>query len=238
MRARPGDAVVLFDGSGAEFPARVVETGAKLVRLEVIERRSVVRELPAALILAVALPKGERSGWLVEKSVELGVTRLVPIATRRGVVRPGAGRLEHLRRMVVAASKQCGRNRLMEIAPCIAWEEFAAVSHDAASGNEAIGHGWIRWLGDPDAQQPAWGALPSVAVGQESAHQGFAIAIGPEGGFDSDEMEPAVRAGWQPVNVGPRTLRVETAAVALCALAAAWMQGFVGALSGRKGVGR
>src|SRR5262245_66236003 len=78
MRASAGDEVVLFDGSGAEFVCRVLKAGKEQVELQVIERREVSRELPVHVALAVALPKGERQKWLVEKATELGVARIVP----------------------------------------------------------------------------------------------------------------------------------------------------------------
>ncbi|HEX5102258.1 MAG TPA: RsmE family RNA methyltransferase, partial [Pirellulaceae bacterium] len=103
MRARPGDEVTLFDGSGAEFAARIVHIGKREARLEIIERREVSRELPLELTLAVALPKGERQKWLVEKLTELGVTRLVPLVTERGVAQPTIGAVDRLRRSVIEA---------------------------------------------------------------------------------------------------------------------------------------
>src|SRR5436190_713470 len=116
MRVQIGDEVVLFDGSGVEFTARVTATRKQAVELAIFERREISRELPFSLTLAVALPKGERQKWLVEKATELGVTRIVPLVTERGVAQPVESALERLRRSVIEASKQCGRNRLMEIA--------------------------------------------------------------------------------------------------------------------------
>src|SRR5262245_60455622 len=116
MRAQVGDEVVLFDGSGAEFGARITGLKKNTVELVVLERREISRELPIPLTLAVALPKGDRQKWLVEKATELGVTRLVPLITERGVAQLVESALERLRRAVIEASKQCGRNKLMEIA--------------------------------------------------------------------------------------------------------------------------
>ncbi len=115
MRAAPGLNVVLFDGSGAEFPAVVQRVGRSDVELAVLSRELVDRELPFDLTLATALPKGDRQKWLVEKAVELGVTRLVPLRTQRAVAQPVEQALARLRRAVIEASKQCGRNRLMPI---------------------------------------------------------------------------------------------------------------------------
>ncbi|MEX2176776.1 MAG: RsmE family RNA methyltransferase [Pirellulaceae bacterium] len=199
MRAQPGDEARLFDGSGAEFACRVTAVHKQRVELEVIERLELSRELPFALTLAVALPKGERQKWLVEKATELGVTLLIPLLTERGVAQPTAGALDRLRRSVVEASKQCGRNRLLEIAePRQASEFFLAASP-----------GEVRLLADP-----AGTPLPPGGAGSN-----VTIAIGPEGGFTDSEVAAARSAGWQSAALGPRILRVETAAIALAAWA-------------------
>ena len=132
MRAARGDDVVLFDGSGAEFDARITHTGRSDVQLEVVARRDVDRENRIALTLGVALPKGDRQKWLVEKATELGVARLVPLATRRSVAQPERSALDKLRRAVIEASKQCGRNRLMAIEPAASLEAFAAAAEEPA----------------------------------------------------------------------------------------------------------
>lgn len=212
MRCKAGASVALFDGSGAEFPARVLEVRSKEVLLEVAAKEEFDRELPGTLVLATALPKSERSRWLVEKAVELGVTRLVPLVTRRSVVVAGRGRLERLRRTVVEASKQCGRNRLMQIAPSESWSEFL------------YGAEGLRWLADPNAPQLARQPEPGVIEGVGAGGRLVTIAVGPEGGFCPDEVQQAIEAGWQLVRIGRRTLRTETAAVALCALGAHWLE--------------
>jgi len=132
MRLKVGSRVVLFDGSGAQFPAEVRATKRDRVSLEVLGRKEVDRELPVCVSLGVAVPKGERQRWLVEKAVELGVARLVPLTTSRAVAQPTAGACQRWRRTVVEACKQCGRNRLMEIAEPVSWVRFVEQSQDAA----------------------------------------------------------------------------------------------------------
>jgi 16S rRNA (uracil1498-N3)-methyltransferase len=195
MRANPGDVVTLFDGSGAEFQAKVTDISRSRVRLNILSRSEVDRELPFALTLGVALPKGERQRWLMEKVVELGVTRVVPLITRRGVAQLGEASIRRLRRAVVEASKQCGRNRLLEIdAPRDAMDYFQR-------GNSAC----ARLI----AHQ---GGRKMRLVGSERAAS-VMLAVGPEGGFTTDEIERAESLGWQTVDLGPRILRVETAAI-------------------------
>jgi 16S rRNA (uracil1498-N3)-methyltransferase len=201
MRAAPGDQVTLFDGSGAEFVARIVSISKNAAELEIVETRAISRELTFELTLAVALPKGDRQKWLVEKLTELGVTRLAPLITERGVAQPTDSALVRLRRGVVEASKQCGRNRLMEIAEPAKAEDFFA----SADG------GAIRLIADPSGE--------SLSRGTESHAQPCIAAIGPEGGFSPAEIAAARASGWQCVSLGSRILRIETAAIALAAWA-------------------
>lgn len=206
LRAKAGDEVVLFDGSVAEFLARIERIAKDRVELVVVERREIDRELPFRLTLAVALPKGDRQRWLVEKAVEIGVTQLVPLATTRGVA-DGGGALDRLRRAVVEASKQCGRNRLMQISPVRPWTELAAdANHPSAT----------RLLAHPGGGSATAGNLVRSADDSPTGDgEHVVIAIGPEGGWTDEEAELARQFSWQFVDLGPRVLRVETAAIAL-----------------------
>ena len=130
MRGKVGDTVELFDGGGSEFTAEIRRVGRSEVELAIVEVRGVDREAAVAVTLAVALPKGDRQRWLVEKATELGVSRLVPLITSRGVAQPVDRGLDRLRQTVIEASKQCGRNRLMEISPAVAWDEYVVRSAD------------------------------------------------------------------------------------------------------------
>src|SRR6185369_1356862 len=131
MRASVGDEVTLFDGSGAEFRATVVTLRRADAELRIVERNEIDRELPFALVVGVALPKGDRQKWLVEKLTELGVTTLVPLVTERSVAQPAAAAVDRLRRYVIEAAKQCGRNRLMKIAEPKLWNDW--ISGDCGS---------------------------------------------------------------------------------------------------------
>lgn len=103
------------------------------VTLSVLSCRDVNRELPMEVTLAVSLPKGDRQKGVVEKCVELGVRRLIPLKTSRSVAQPVDEALNRLKRTVIEASKQCGRNRLMEIAAAQTWPELAAATRDAST---------------------------------------------------------------------------------------------------------
>src|SRR5688572_20455070 len=128
MRAGVGDEVELFDGSGAEFTGRIRSIHKRGVDIRITERRVLSRELSCELTLAVALPKGDRQKWLVEKATELGAARIVPLVTERGVAQPVEAALERLRRTVIEASKQCGRNVLLEVASASAAGEYFAAA--------------------------------------------------------------------------------------------------------------
>jgi 16S rRNA (uracil1498-N3)-methyltransferase len=217
MRAAPGTRVTLFDGGGDEFSATVAQVRRSDVELSIVSRESVDRELPFNLTLGVALPKGDRQKWLVEKAVELGVTRIVPLRTRRGVAQPVEGSLVRLRRAVIEASKQCGRNRLLQIDEPRDWPDFVVGADTpcrlvAHPGGDCLN----VHLGDrPNVRLSENGTVPFIAAA------GVWVAVGPEGGFSDDEVALALDAGWRAIDLGRRILRIETAALALAATIAA-----------------
>ncbi|MCH8923683.1 MAG: 16S rRNA (uracil(1498)-N(3))-methyltransferase [Planctomycetes bacterium] len=202
MRAKPGDEAILFDGSGAEFVARVEAVGRGQVILQIVERREANRELPIEITLAAALPKGERQRWLIEKAVELGVARFVPLVTNRGVAHPSDNALARLARTVIEASKQCGRNRLMHIAAAESIETFLNKSTSAV---RIVAH-------------PGGAARVAEQLGRLETTGQACIVVGPEGGLTGAEVETARANHWHSVDLGPRILRVETAAVLLVAM--------------------
>jgi 16S rRNA (uracil1498-N3)-methyltransferase len=195
-RLRPGAAVCLFNGDGRQFPARVVAVGKKSVTLLADAPESPSRELGFRLEVATPLPKGDRAQFLVEKLTELGVTDFVPLQTARSVVHPREGKLDRLQRHVIEASKQCGRNVLLRVHPLVEWRDYCRRADLPAH----------RLLAGPGGEAAGW------------AGGDVAAAVGPEGGFSADEVAEARAAGWRLVGLGPRVLRVETAALALAVL--------------------
>ena len=209
MRASPGAEVVLFDGSGVEFLARVSRIDRTQVELDVLARSEIDRELSIEVTLAVTLPKGDRQKWLVEKAVELGVRRIIPLQTARSVAKPGEKALDRLRRTIIEASKQCGRNTLLEIGKPVSWTEFVEsekhvpcrlLAHPRSAGSD----------GEPGS--PAGRFLPQDLPGK------VLLAVGPEGGFTRDEVSLATSAAWHAIDLGSRILRIETAAILLTAM--------------------
>lgn len=191
-----GARVEVFDGKGFTTAAVVVGLGRDRVELSPTGLPLPDRAVPLSLTLASAVPKGDRFDWLVEKAVELGVGRLVPLLTERSVVVPGGSKLERLRRTVIETSKQCGRNRLMEIGEPV---ELRTFLH---TGPPSDGR---RFLAHPGGL--AFGCWP--ALERSSVH----VLIGPEGGFTDAEVEEATQANWIAVGLGATVLRVETAAL-------------------------
>jgi 16S rRNA (uracil1498-N3)-methyltransferase len=199
MRAQVGDEITLFDGSGAEFIGRIDKLKKDRCELAILRRLLISREPAVAVIAGVALPKGERQKWLVEKLTELGVTQLVPLLTTRGIVQPGEGAAAKLRRTVIEASKQCGRNQLLEIsAPLPATDWFAQVPSME-----------LRLLADPSGEP--------LTARKEPCPPRVHFAVGPEGGFTAAEVTAAQEAGWRTASLGKSILRIETAAIAFAA---------------------
>jgi 16S rRNA (uracil1498-N3)-methyltransferase len=203
-RLRSGDAVCLFNGDGREYPAEVVSVARKQVLLRILAVREPVRELGFRVEAAVALPKGDRAQFLVEKLTELGVSAFTPLQTARGVVRPREAKLEKLHRYVIESSKQCGRNCLMAVAPLTALP-------DLLRRPDLPPH---RVLAHPSDG----GEAPLPQKGTQNRDMIF--AVGPEGGFTDEEVTLARTEGLQVRGLGPRILRIETAAIALATLAA------------------
>lgn len=203
-----GDRVELFDGRGAASTAEVTSVGRDRVELIVVGEPLADRVLPCRLTLATAVPKGERFDWLVEKATELGVARLLPIVTERSVVDPRAAKLERLRRHVIEAAKQCGRNRLMELDRPIPWATLVAA-----------GEGDVRLLAHPGGL--VRGSWP---LGRQA--QSVILAVGPEGGFTDAEVNEARDRGWSIVGLGPTILRIETAGLVGCSSIFAQYEGW------------
>lgn len=199
MRARVGDEVTLFDGSGHEFEARIAELKRSQVELQVLSKQAVNREAGREIVVGVALPKGDRQRWLIEKLTELGAARVVPVRCERSTVHPHPHNLNKLQRFVIEASKQSGRNQLMQISPLTEFDTFIA----SAPGSV------VRWIADPGSELRA-AALPDAEI--------IYVAVGPEGGFTAQECAAAAAKGWQSVSLGPRILRIETACAALVAI--------------------
>lgn len=212
LRLKPGDAVTLFNGDGAEYDAVVASVGRTAASVKIGERRPADRESRLEIVLGQALSSGERMDYTVQKAVELGVTAIHPLAARRSVVRldreRAAKRVSHWQSVAIAACEQCGRNRVPPVAPVADFEAWLA-RHGTRQP------GVLRILLSPRAETRL----------RDLPGPGGAIVLlaGPEGGFTEDEEALARAGGFTPVRLGPRVLRTETAAAAaLAAMQALW----------------
>ena len=208
LRARPGDALTLFDGAGGEVEATVVRVERTETELALGARRAVAG--PAvALTLLCAVPRGPRMDLLVQKTSELGVARIVPVVTERSVARPDAegadGKRARWEKIAREAARQCGRADLPIVDP------------PAALGVALAAPGLPdRRLALFEGEKMR--SLRAALAGAEPA--ATALLVGPEGGFAAVELALARAAGFEAVGLGDRILRVETAAIVAVALVA------------------
>jgi 16S rRNA (uracil1498-N3)-methyltransferase len=243
-RVQPGDELRLFDGRGHEHAAQVLEMGRKAVVVRVGLACATLPEMPQRLTLALGMPANERMDTLVEKATELGVHAIQPLECERSVLRLSGERAqrkrEHWQAVAVAASEQCGRAwvpQVAEVCPLSMWlqalpqakERVAANSHEGSgTGSEAdAGAGEARGAdGTAEALRLVLSFSPA-ALSPQAALQGrpvqhgdtqaVHVLSGPEGGLSPAEEAAARAAGFQPVTLGPRVLRADTAPLALLA---------------------
>lgn len=201
MRLKAGDPVKLFDDMTGEWLAVAVDIRKRDVMLEVRERLRERESVPDLWLCATPIKKG-RIDWVIEKACELGVARVAPVLTRRGVV--DKLNLDRLRAHMIEAAEQCGRTALPELVEPV---KLAALLKDWPSER-------ALFFADETGGAPALAAM-------RDASGPAAILVGPEGGFDAEERA-AIRAVPQAVGIslGPRILRAETAAAAAVSL---WM---------------
>lgn len=209
LRMKPGEHVILFDGRGGEWQAEILGAGkAARVALRMFSEREA--ESPLDVTLVQALPAGDKMDWVVEKSVELGVRAIQPVAARRSVIRLSAERMArrvaHWNAIAAAACEQCGRNRVPEVAPVLDLPQYLALAKAQNAQRLLLAPAAdvsLRTLARPDG--------PVV------------VMIGPEGGWEDGELQAAQAAGFAALRLGPRVLRTETAGAAvLAAMQAHW----------------
>ena len=205
LRLRPGDPLVLFNGDGRDFDASLLVPARDAAQVEVGNPGGV--EAPPALMLhlGIGISKGERMDLTIQKAVELGVTRISPLFTRRSVVRLDESRLQkrqqHWRGVLVAACEQSGRRRLPELSDAASPAHWLTQAHPCPL------------LLDHRSETP----LPEIPTPPGT----LTILVGPEGGLAPDEREQAITAGFAAVRLGPRVMRTETAPLAALAAAQA-----------------
>ena len=194
------------------FDQRILDIERSRVSAEILQWRDCERESPLAVTLVQALQAGEKMDSTIQKAVELGVHRIVPVLSRRSVLRldgeRAVRRLQHWRGVIAAACEQCGRNRLPELVAPESLERWLTRPPPA---------GVVRLMLAPTADR-CLATLPGVPSGGS-----VELLIGAEGGLATEEGELAELAGFVPVRLGPRILRTETAGLAaLAAIQLLW----------------
>lgn len=212
LRLAVGEPVVLFDGRGGEFEARITRIDRGDVSVKTGAHLDVERESPLHIRLVQGLSGGDRMDITLQKAVELGVAAIQPVATERSVVKlkneRAQRRVEHWQNLVISACEQCGRNRVPEVAAVLGLPEWLAQLEMPAPADEA------RLLLSPGAAQSLKELAPVPRM---------TLLVGPEGGLSPGETQLARSRGFRPVRLGPRILRTETAALAtLSAIQALW----------------
>jgi len=196
LRAEAGDEIVVVDGDGGWYRTQIDHVAPQQVVGHVLERRRDVGEPDVEVTVGMGLlAKHSRFETFVEKAVEVGVRRIVPLRTRRTEVE--SVRTDRLRRIMIAALKQCRRSRLPELA---APRSLDALLNAATAGTRLLCHG------APDAP-------PIATTGVATTADETLILVGPEGGFAPAEVDAATDAGCTPVSLGGRRLRAETAGI-------------------------
>lgn len=212
LRLPPGAPMVLFDGRGGEYLAHIERIERDRVLVELAGWTEIERESPLSVTLIQALQAGEKMDFTIQKAVELGVRDIVPVESRRSVLKlageRAAKRVAHWQGVVAAACEQCGRNQVPLVAPLERLDRWLA--RPAGSADSAP----LRLLLAPDAEN----TLADIALATN-----VQLLIGAEGGLDPQEIAAARQVGFQAVRMGPRVLRTETAGLAaLAVLQALW----------------
>jgi 16S rRNA (uracil1498-N3)-methyltransferase len=212
LRLDVGEPVVLFDGRGGEFEARITRIDRGEVSVKTGAHLNIERESGLHIQLVQGLSSGDRMDLTMQKAVELGVAVIQPVATQRSVVKlkdeRAQRRMDHWQNLVISACEQCGRNRVPQVLPLLDLPDWLAQLGALVPDDEA------RLLLSPEATLPLKELVPPARI---------MLLIGPEGGLSSAETQLAQSRGFRPVRLGPRILRTETAALAaLSAIQALW----------------
>ena len=202
LRLREGAAITLFNGNGGEYEAHLTVIERKQVTVELGRHDPIERESPLHTELGIAISRGERMDWVIQKATELGINTISPLFSERTEVKLKGDRadkkLRHWRQVAISACEQCGRNQLPDIAP------LATVS---------------EWTERADAEcKLVLHHRNTKPLAGGSAPANVALLIGPEGGLSEAEINKAETAGFSPMALGPRVLRTETAPLAALSL--------------------
>ena len=198
LRMQPGETITLFSGDNQEYTARIMETHKKRTLVQIETFKTMNRESPRALHLGQGIAKGDRMEWIIQKAVELGVTSITPLLTQHGAVKQDPARLlkkqAQWQAIAISACEQSGRNILPILHPIASFTSYVTTCKAS-----------LKFILEPNTPQ----SLRDYTFPPGD----IALMIGPEGGFHTDELNEAIQAQFKTLNLGPRILRTETAAI-------------------------
>ena len=209
LRMRAGETLLITTSAEEDFRCRILSIEEKQVEAEILSREE-SRELPMRFYLFQGLPKGDKMEWIIQKAVELGGGRVMPVATKKTVVKRDAKRekakLERWQAIAESAAKQSGRGRIPQVGKILGFQE-------ALQWAASLDRAWI-----PYEKEEGMEATRRELAALSGEVTSVGIFIGPEGGFDEEEIRQAREAGIQPISLGKRILRTETAGLAILSL--------------------
>ena len=203
-RMKVGDTVRLIDGEGSVWTAEICDIGAESTDAKILNHEFFTRLTPS-LTLFQGVPKHDKMELIVQKTTELGVSQIVPILTERTLQRPSVHRCERWQRIILSATKQCGRVWLPEFCDILNFEDCLNIV-------DAFEMSLIFW--EHEKQQHI-----KTVLRETPTVQSIALIVGPEGGFTDKEINAAIEKGCTPVRIGSHILRTETAAITGIAIA-------------------
>lgn len=201
LRLRLGHSLILFDGHGGEYDAEISKIDKRHVEVHTHQYLEVDNESPLHITLVQGISRGQKMDFILQKAVELGVDRIVPAMTEFGNVRLDEERqqkkIEHWQGVIIGACEQSGRNKIPELVAPLSFDDC----FDIRNGKDIM-----KIVLHPGAGE----SLSKLAKPKGE----LTLFVGPEGGFSDKEIEKACTMGYQIINIGPRILRTETAALA------------------------
>lgn len=205
LRKNKGDIIWVVDGEGTGYEVKILYISQSSVRGKIIKTRRRIGEPIAEINLAQGVLKGDRFDWLVEKVTEIGIRKIIPFTSENAVTVAGPQKIARWKRIAMASMKQSGRSILPDIGSAMTFKQVVSLGSNC------------------NYRLIAYNNPESVSIATlESKHQitknKALLVVGPEGGFTEEEIEQAVEHGFDPVTLGPRRLRAETAGVVISSL--------------------
>ncbi|MBN2104101.1 16S rRNA (uracil(1498)-N(3))-methyltransferase [bacterium] len=203
-RHKMGDVILAVDGCGVAYEVELIRISKLYAEGRILQIKRRMGEPTAEITLVQAIIKGDRFDWIIEKCVEIGVRRIIPLISEKTIVKAGSGKINRWKRIALGAMKQCGRSFLPEISQPRTLEQGCALG--ANCQYRLIAHP------GPDSQP--------VQLTKPATHQTprAICMVGPEGGFTAAEVDQALENGYTPVSLGSRRLRAETAGIVLTSI--------------------